>query len=217
MPAGTTRRGGHAGEAGGVTAGIDMLVDERPVVLVGLMGAGKTCVGKRLARRLGRRFADADDEIVRAAGCSIEEIFETMGEAAFRSGERRIIARLLDEGPAVLATGGGAFIDAETRSRIRARAISVWLKAELDVLVHRTRGRPGRPLLKSGDPRATLAQLMSARYPIYAEADIIVETGDEPIDQTVNRILDALRETGVRPRANRRPVTGERRCDHGYP
>jgi len=179
---------------------------EKPVVLVGLMGAGKTCVGRRLARRLGRRFTDADDEIVLAAGCSIEEIFETMGEDVFRSGERRVIARLLDEGPSVLATGGGAFIDEETRARIKAGAVSVWLKADLDVLVRRTRGRPGRPLLKTGDPRATLARLMAARYPIYAEADIVVETGDEPVDATVERIAAALHDVGIRALPNPHPA-----------
>lgn len=164
----------------------------RPLVLVGLMGAGKSCVGRRLARRLGCPFTDADEEIAKAAGCSIEEIFAKMGEAAFRSGERRVIARLLEESPGVLATGGGAFMDEETRARIKACAISVWLKADLDVLVRRTRGRTGRPLLNTGDPRATLARLMAERYPIYAEADVVIETGDEPIDATVERIIEAL-------------------------
>ncbi|MCU0838672.1 MAG: shikimate kinase [Rhodospirillales bacterium] len=189
-----------------MSAGRNGAGERRPVVLVGLMGAGKTCVGKRLARRLGLRFTDADDEIVQAAGRSIEEIFETMGEAVFRSGERRIIARLLDEGPCVLATGGGAFIDAETRARIKTSAVSVWLKADLDVLVRRTRGRPGRPLLKTADPRSTLADLMSARYPIYSEADIVVETSDESVDTTVERIVLALNDAGVVPTCEERSL-----------
>ncbi len=189
-----------------MSASGDLVGRQRPVVLVGLMGAGKTCVGKRLARRLGLRFTDADDEIVQAAGRSIEEIFETMGEAVFRSGERRIIGRLLDEGPCVLATGGGAFIDAETRARIKNSAVSVWLKADLDVLVRRTHGRPGRPLLKTGDPRSTLADLMSVRYPIYSEADIVVETCDESVDTTVERILMALNEAGVVPRCEKQSL-----------
>lgn len=168
-----------------------------PIVLIGLMGAGKTSVGKRLARRLGLDFVDADDEIVRAAGQSIEDIFKTLGEPMFRSGERRVIARLLDAGPQVLATGGGAFIDPEIRARIRQSAVSIWLKAELDVLVHRTKGRSGRPLLNTGDPRSTLAKLMAVRYPIYAEADIVIETGIENIDVTVERILAALRERAL--------------------
>jgi shikimate kinase len=172
-------------------------IDRQPIVLVGLMGAGKTCVGRRLARRLGCRFIDADDEIVRAAGCSIEEIFARLGENVFRRGERRIIARLLDEGACVLATGGGAFMDPETRARIKERGISIWLRAELDVLERRTRGRPGRPLLNTDDPRATLAELMAVRYPTYAEADIIIDTGDEPVDVTVTRIIDALRALGI--------------------
>lgn len=166
----------------------------RPIVLVGLMGAGKSCVGKRLARRLGLAFTDADDEIARAAGRSIEEIFRSLGEPTFRSGERRVIARLLDAGPQVLATGGGAFIDPEIRARIKHGAISVWLKADLDILVQRTRGRTGRPLLNAGDPRTILAELMAVRYPVYAEADIVIETGVEGIEVTVERIVAALRD-----------------------
>lgn len=165
---------------------------ERTIVLVGLMGAGKTKVGRLLARRLGLTFADVDDEIVAAAGCSIEEIFERFGEAAFRDGERRIVARLLGGEPKVLATGGGAFLNAETRARIKERGLSVWLRAELDVLVERTSRRGGRPLLKNRDIRATLEKLMAERYPVYAEADIVVDSGRHSVDVTVERIVEAL-------------------------
>ncbi len=161
-------------------------------MLVGLMGAGKTCVGRRLARRLGRPFVDADDEIVRAAGADIPEIFRRLGEAAFREGERRVIARLL-EGPVhVLATGGGAFVDPATRALVRQRAVSVWLRADLDLLDRRTRGRGGRPLLDGPDPRATLAALLAAREPCYAEADVIVESDESPPEKMVDRVLRAL-------------------------
>ena len=162
------------------------------IVMVGMMGAGKSAIGRRLAQRLGLPFVDADTEIERAAGCSIEEIFAKHGEADFRDGERRVIARLLEGPVCVLATGGGAFMDAETRARIRARATSVWLKADLDTLVDRVGRRNHRPLLKNGDPREILARLIAARYPIYAEADITVETGDAPPATTVERVVEAL-------------------------
>jgi shikimate kinase len=162
------------------------------IVLVGLMGAGKTKVGRLLAQRLKMPFVDADDEIVEAAGCSIEEIFERFGEPAFRDGERRVVARLLDGEPKVLATGGGAFVDPDTRARIKRRGISVWLRAELDVLVKRTSRRGGRPLLKNRDIQATLEKLMAERYPIYAEADIVVDSGWHPVDITLQRVVDAL-------------------------
>lgn len=165
----------------------------RTVVLVGLMGAGKSAVGKRLAARLGLPFRDADTEIETAAACTIEEIFARDGEQAFRSGERRIIARLLAEEPVhVLATGGGAFMDAETRAAVRQRGVSVWLRAELDVLLHRTARRNNRPLLKQGDPRAVLERLIQQRYPVYAEADITVDSDDRPPDQTADRVVEAL-------------------------
>lgn len=166
---------------------------DKPIVIVGLMGVGKTSIGRRLARRLAVPFADADEEIVRAAGRTIDDIFATLGESVFRDGERRVIARLLEQGPLVLATGGGAFVDPQTRARIKAVALSVWLRAELDVLVRRTHGRGGRPLLAGDDPAAVLARLMAERYPLYAEADVIVDTGDEPVERTVRRILTALR------------------------
>jgi shikimate kinase len=165
---------------------------DRTIVLVGLMGAGKSAIGRRLAERLGIPFADADTEIETAAGRTIEEIFAEHGEAAFREGERKVIARLL-EGPAhVLATGGGAFMDPETRARVRAEARSVWLKADLDVLLKRVRKRNNRPLLKQGDPREILQRLMTLRYPVYAEADIAVESVEGPHDSVVDAIIDSL-------------------------
>jgi shikimate kinase len=148
----------------------------RTLVLVGLMGAGKTSVGKRLAALLGVRFTDSDAEIVTAAGMSIPEIFATLGEPAFRDGERRVIARLLAERPRVLATGGGAFIEPRTRAEIKARATSVWLRADLDLLWDRVRDRPGRPLLQAPDPRGVLADLDRRRAPFYAEADVVVDS-----------------------------------------
>ena len=169
----------------------------RPVVLVGLMGAGKSSVGLRLADLLGVPFRDSDQEVELAAGMTIPEIFETLGEAQFRDGERRVIARLLDGAPHVLGTGGGAFMNAETRGVIAARAVSVWLKAELDVLVSRTAGRTHRPLLNNGDPREILAGLMAARYPVYALADIHVESrANQSQEQMARRILSALKKFG---------------------
>ncbi|MBK8174607.1 MAG: shikimate kinase [Rhodospirillales bacterium] len=171
---------------------LDIPDKNRPIVLIGLMGAGKTKIGRLLARRLGLPFVDADDEIVKAAGASIPQIFERLGESAFREGERRVIARLLTLPPHVLATGGGAFIDPSTRALIRSRGVSIWLRAELDILHRRTSGRSGRPLLATGDPRAILAALIVERYPIYAEADIVVDTSDEAPDSTTERVLAAL-------------------------
>jgi shikimate kinase len=165
---------------------------DRTIVMVGLMGAGKTSIGKRLAQRLGLSFIDADHEIETAAGCTIEEIFERYGEAAFRDGERKIIQRLLERPPHVLATGGGAFIDPDTRARIKEAGISVWLKADLDVLVRRVSRRNNRPLLKRGEPRDVLARLMEQRYPIYAEADICIDTLDAPAETTVDRVIEAI-------------------------
>lgn len=162
----------------------------RTIVLVGLMGAGKSSVGKRLAQRLHVPFIDADTEIENAAGCTIEEIFERHGEAAFRDGERRVISRLLtDNTPHVLATGGGAFMDAETRARIKENSLSIWLRADLDVLLRRVKKRNNRPLLKRGDPREILARLIDIRYPVYAEADLVVDSVDGPHDIIVDQIL----------------------------
>lgn len=165
----------------------------RTVALVGLMGAGKSAIGKRLALRLGLPFVDADDEIERAAGCSISEFFERFGEAEFRAGERRVIQRLLEGPRHVLSTGGGAYMDPETRSLMRAHAITVWLRADLEVLHDRVRKRTHRPLLRQGDPREILARLMSQRYPVYAQADIVVESTAQPADITTEQVLEALR------------------------
>lgn len=165
---------------------------KRSVVLVGLMGAGKTSVGRLLAARIGLEFVDADAEIETAAGATIEEIFAHEGEAVFRSGERRVIARLLTGPPRVIATGGGAFMDADTRAEVRAHAVSVWLRADLDTLVRRTARRGGRPLLAGGEPRDILARLMGERYPVYGEADITVDTGEEGADKVVERVIAAL-------------------------
>lgn len=162
----------------------------RTLVLVGLMGAGKSSIGKRLAQRLHVPFRDADAEIEDAAGCTIEEIFERHGEAAFRDGERRVIARLLtDATPHVLATGGGAFMDPETRARIKEFGVSIWLRADLDVLLKRVKKRNNRPLLKRGDPREILERLITERYPVYAEADLVVDSLDGPHDQVVDDVL----------------------------
>ncbi len=169
----------------------------RPVVLVGLMGAGKTSVGLRLAQLLGAGFVDSDDEIEKAANLSVPEIFERYGEAHFRGGERRVLARILAGAPAVVATGGGAFMDAETRAVVRASAVSVWLRAKLEVLVQRTAGRGHRPLLNRGNPREVLRKLIDARYPVYAEADITVDSlSDQSHDQMAARIVDALLADG---------------------
>ena len=167
---------------------------DRSVVLVGLMGAGKTSIGRRLAAHLGLPFVDADQEIEHAAGCTIEDYFTRFGEAAFREGERRVIARLLDESPRVIATGGGAFMDASTRAAIAARGCSVWLKADLDTLYKRVRRRGNRPLLKGGDPRQVLADLMERRYPVYAEAELTVESRDGPHEAVVEDVLGVLRQ-----------------------
>jgi shikimate kinase len=166
----------------------------KSVVLVGLMGAGKSSVGRRLAKALDIPFVDADEEIERAAGCSVEDIFRLYGEAAFRDGEERVIARLLEQGPQVLATGGGAFMNPRTRERVQKAAISVWLRADLDLLVRRTSRRGGRPLLAHGNPRATLERLMAERYPVYDKADMTVDTTDENIERMVERILAGLHD-----------------------
>lgn len=173
----------------------------RSIVLVGLMGAGKTCIGRRLASRLACPFVDADAEIEKAAGCTIEDIFESHGEAAFRDGERRVIARILDGPPVVLATGGGAYMNEETRAKIRQHGVSVWIRAELDLLLKRTSRRNNRPLLKHGDRRQIMGTLMAERYPVYAEAELTVDSKDGPPDQTVEAVLRALNErTEDRPR-----------------
>ena len=165
---------------------------DRTIVMVGLMGAGKSAVGRRLAARLNMPFVDADTEIETAAGCTIAEIFERHGEAAFRDGERRVIARLLEGPPIVLATGGGAFMDDDTRALVARTGISVWLRADLDTLVRRTAKRNHRPLLRDGDPAETLKNLIAIRHPIYEQSDIVVESDDSPLDKTVDRVCKAL-------------------------
>jgi shikimate kinase len=164
----------------------------RSIVLVGMMGAGKSSIGRRLASELGLPFVDADGEIEAAAGMTISEIFETHGEPYFRSGEARVIARLLEGGPQVLASGGGAFINPQTRALIGARGVSVWLKADLDVLMRRIRRRSDRPLLKTDDPEQTLQRLIEERYPIYAEADVTVYSRDVSHESIVADIVAAL-------------------------
>jgi shikimate kinase len=184
-----------------------MSAPARSLVLVGLMGAGKTTIGRRLAERLVLPFIDADDEIEKAAGCSIEEIFAERGEAAFRDGEQRVIARLL-EGPVhVQATGGGAFMNPETRGRIRDRGLSIWLRADLEVLYERVSRRHHRPLLKGRDPRQVLSDLMAERYPIYGEADVVVDTDRSPHARVVSAIVEALVADGhIEPRGTKEPA-----------
>ena len=168
----------------------------RTVALIGMMGAGKTKVGRLLAQRQGLAFIDADNEIQEAAGCSIEDIFETQGEAAFREGERKVIARLLS-GPAhVLATGGGAFQNPSTRAVIAENAVSVWLKADFDVLWERVSRRSNRPMLKTADPQRTLAELIEQRYPVYGLAELTVMSQAGPVEETVALVEDALRGAG---------------------
>ncbi len=173
-------------------AAIAAMLGRRSIVLVGMMGSGKSSIGRRLASRLGLAFADADHEIEVAAHMTIPEIFAVHGEAYFRAGEVRVIARLLDNGPQVLATGGGAFMNADTRAAIRSKAISIWLKADHDVLLKRLKRRTDRPLLKTADPAETLKQLMDERYPTYTDADLTVNSRDVPHDTIVNEILAAL-------------------------
>jgi len=164
----------------------------RSIVLVGLMGAGKTSIGRRIAARLALPFRDADSEIELAAGCTIPEIFARYGEKEFRDGERRVIRRLLAEEPLVLATGGGAFMDPDTRATVRRDAISVWLRASLPTLLRRVAGRSHRPLLNAGNPEEILQNLMNVRHPVYAEADIVVDCSDESPEVTTGRVLDAI-------------------------
>jgi shikimate kinase len=179
-------------QAAGSRANAPDFAPSRTIVLVGLMGAGKTKIGRRLAARLGLPFFDSDSEIEAAAGETIDEIFRHRGEAAFRDGERRVIARLLSQPPHVLATGGGAFMDPSTRALLRARAVTIWLRADLELMLVRVQRRNNRPLLKGGDPRAVLERLIAARYPIYAEADVTVDSVDGPPELTLERALAAL-------------------------
>jgi shikimate kinase len=167
---------------------------DQPVVLVGLMGVGKSTVGRRLAKRLGLSFVDSDSAIEDAAGCTAAEVFERYGEQDFRDGERRLVARLMDGEIRVIATGGGAFVDARTRQLLNERAITVWLDAPVDVLAQRTARRDTRPLLKNGDPKGTLERLAKERRPSYAEAHIHVKSGDGAHRDVVEAIIQALEE-----------------------
>jgi shikimate kinase len=169
---------------------------EKTLVLVGMMGAGKTSVGRRLAAVLAVPFRDADSEIELAAGCTVNEIFERYGEPEFRAGERKVILRLLQEPPHVLATGGGAFMDAETRAKIKESAVSIWLKADIELLLDRVVRKDTRPLLRNTDRRAALERLLKEREPIYAQADITVESEGGPHELMVKRVLAALDSNG---------------------
>ncbi len=182
---------GKMGEAQSLDA-IKTALGERSIVMVGLMGCGKSAVGRRLAARLGLPFVDADEEIEKAAGKSIEDIFAEHGEPYFREGERKVLARLLRSGSQVLATGGGAFMNPETREAIAESGISVWLKADLPLLVRRVAKRSNRPLLKVGDPEEVMRNLMSVRYPVYSEADVTVESRDVPHEVIVGETLEGL-------------------------
>ncbi len=177
----------------------------RNIVLIGLMGAGKTAIGRRLASCLGLDFTDADNEIESAAGKSISDIFAEHGEAHFREGEKKVIARLLKSGPHVLATGGGAYMDEETRQNIHSRGVAVWLKGDLTVLLGRVGRRDHRPLLKTGDPEAVMKKLMDERYPVYAGADITVQSRDVAHDIIVGEIMTSL-ENSAALGGRRRPV-----------
>jgi shikimate kinase len=167
-------------------------LQSRSVVLIGLMGVGKTTVGRRLGKALNLPFVDADAEIERSAGRSIPEIFADYGEAAFRKGEQKVITRLLQGPPQVLATGGGAFLNLETRRMIEQFGVSIWLRADLDELVRRTAKRNTRPLLNQGDPKQILAKLIEERHPVYAKADLVVDSDQGPHTNTVDAILLAL-------------------------
>jgi len=164
----------------------------RSIVLVGMMGVGKSTIGRRLSARLGMPFLDADAEIEAAAGMSIPDIFESRGEPDFRDGEARVIARLLDSGPAVLATGGGAFMRQDTRDRIRDKAVSIWLKAEADIIMRRVKRRSDRPLLQTADPESTVGRLISEREPVYQQADLTIWSRDVPHEKIVDECIEAL-------------------------
>lgn len=170
------------------------ILRSKTIVLVGLMGAGKSSIGWRLAEALGLPFTDSDAEVEKAAGLTISEIFELHGEADFRRGEKRIIERLISEGPRVLATGGGAFVDPETRALIKNTCVSIWLRADLDLLVKRVSKRKTRPLLAEGNPRETLQKLIEARTPAYTQADIIVDSEDVPHQVMIDRVIQKLED-----------------------
>jgi shikimate kinase len=187
MPPGVAQEVANRPEAAVVAA-----LGRRSIVLVGMMGAGKSSVGRRVALRLGIPFVDADTEIEKAAGMAITDIFAIRGEAEFRAGEARVILRLLEGGPQVLATGGGAFVNPDTRAAVAAKGISIWLKAEPDVLMKRIRRRQDRPLLHTADPAATLRKLLDEREPVYALADLTVQSREVTHDRIVDEIVGAI-------------------------
>ena len=200
-PASGTRADGAPAEAPSAltpeaAGSIELLLDriDRPVVLVGMMGAGKSTIGRKLAAALALPFADADDEIVKAASMSIPDIFEAFGEAYFRDGERRVIARMLEGGARVIATGGGAFAQGETRALILERGIAIWLDSDLETLLERVTRKDTRPLLRTGNPREVLERLLAERGPAYAQAPIRVVSDAGPVTQTVTRIIEALNQ-----------------------
>ena len=180
------------GDIGTLETMVTERLGQRSIVLVGMMGSGKSSIGRRVAARLAIPFVDADTEIEKAAGMTISDIFALRGEAEFRSGEARVILRLLESGPQVLSTGGGAFMNPDTRAAIATKGISIWLNAELEVLMKRVRRRQDRPLLKTDDPAATLRNLMLERYSTYALADLTVESRDVPHDKIVDEIIGVL-------------------------
>jgi shikimate kinase len=194
-------------QTGPQDAAVAAALGARCVVLVGMMGAGKSTIGRRMAARLRLPFLDADSEIEAAAGMSIPDIFETHGEPHFRDGEARVIARLLDNGPAVIATGGGAFMREETRNRIRDKALSIWLKADAEIIMRRVRRRADRPLLQTADPAATVDRLLVEREPVYGKADITIWSRDVPHEKIVDECLAALLEKlgGGAPAATETP------------
>ena len=171
---------------------VSFLNKKKPIVLIGLMGAGKTSVGKKLSYKLNIPFIDSDDEVVKAYGCPIPQIFKNYGEKAFRLTECETIIRLLNGQHAIIATGGGAFLNIDTRKEIKRLGISIWLRATLDILVERTTNQTGRPLLNGGEPKTKLRKLIAQRYPIYAKADIVIDTGNETATATMNLVYNAL-------------------------
>lgn len=176
----------------GANAHITNPLGKKSLVLVGLMGAGKTSIGRRLANDLNLRFTDADTEIENAARLTISEIFAQHGEDYFRAGERKVIKRLLKDGPQILATGGGAYMNEQTRKEVKTRGVSIWLKADLDLLLARVTRRDHRPLLMNGDPEIIMRRLIEERYPVYAQADITVTTREAPHEEIVGEIIDKL-------------------------
>lgn len=198
-----------------MVSGLREALGKRSIVMVGLMGCGKSSVGRRMAARLGLPFVDVDEEIESSAQKTINEIFADHGEAFFRDGERRVIQRLLSNGPQVLATGGGAFMSAETRQNIKDFGVSIWLKAELPILMKRVAKRDSRPLLRQGDPEATMRNLMAVRYPVYALADITIQSRDVPHDQIVTEAVEALKRSSALAREAAKPDMTLTTVEHG--